>query len=177
MTRPPCLFLENNKGTLKAIPAQRIKEIRNESLTKGSPSQTKPAKMLKKASVVKELKSIRKPLSRSSSLEMLQVKNSSAKEKEPKAGSSKVVDKGLKEMKKRKANQLSDLIRPTLSTRREKLQKFAMVNSDDVMIRGNKIEEIRRKFKQQEEKALATNGKISSMMDLSREELLFGFYL
>jgi len=105
------------------------------------------------------------------------VKNSSATEKEPKAGSSKVVDKGLKEMKKRKANQLSDLIRPTLSTRREKLQKFAMVNSDDVMIRQNKIDEIRRKFKQQEEKALATNGKISSMMDLSREELLFGFYL
>ena len=178
MARPPCLFLENNKGTLKAIPAQRIKEIRNESWTKESPSQTKPpAKMLKKASVVKELKSIRKPLSRSSSLEILQVKNSSAKEKEPKAGSSKVVDKGLKEMKKRKANQLSDLSRSTLSTRREKLQKFAMVNSDDVMIRQNKIEEIRRKFKQQEEKALATNGKISSMMDLSREELLFGFYL
>ena len=177
MTRPPCLFLENNKGALKTVPAQRIKEIRNRSLTKESPSQTKPAKMLKKVSRVEDLKSIRKPLSRSSSLEILQVKNSSAKEKEPKAGPSKVVDKGLKEMKKRKANQLSNQLRPPLSTRREKLQKFAMVNSDDVMIRQNKIEEIRKKFKQQEEKALATNGKISSMMDLSREELLFGFYL
>ena len=78
-------------------------------------------------------------------------------------------------MKKRKATGSST--GPTLSNRREKLQKFAMVNSDDVMIRKNKIEEIRKKFKQQEEKAAATNGKISSMMDLSREELLFGFYL
>ena len=176
MTRPPCLFLENNKGTLKSIHAKKIKEIRNNgSLTKESLSQIKPAKMMKKASRVEELKSSRKPLSRSSSLEILEVQSpSSVKEKGPKAGAPKE-RKGLSELKKRKETGTPS--GSTLSTRREKLQKFAMVNSDDVMIRKNKIEEIRKKFKQQEEKALATNGKISSMMDLSREELLFGFYL
>ena len=176
MTRPPCLFLENNKGTLKSIHAKKIKEIRNNgSLTKESLSQIKPAKMMKKASRVEELKSSRKPLSRTSSLEILEVQSpSSVKEKGPKAGASKE-RKGLSELKKRKETGTPS--GSTLSTRREKLQKFAMVNSDDVMIRKNKIEEIRKKFKQQEEKALATNGKISSMMDLSREELLFGFYL
>ena len=231
MTRPTCLLLENNKGAFKTISAKRIKEIRKKgSLNKENLSQIKSAKKMKKASRVEELKSSRKPLSRTSSLEILEVEStSSVKDKGPETGASKerkglnelkkrngtfeelkssrkalsrtsalevlevespssVKDKGPKagaskerkgpnDLKKRKASAIASLIGPTLSNRREKLQKFAMVNSDDVMIRKNKIEDIRKKFKEQEEKALATNGKISSMMDLSREELLFGFYL
>ncbi len=92
MTRPPCcLVLENNKGAFKTIPAKRIKEIRKKgSLNKENLSQIKPAKMMKKASRVEELKSSQKPLSRTSSLEILEVgSSSSVKEKGPKAGASK----------------------------------------------------------------------------------------
>ena len=60
------------------------------------------------------------------------------------------------------------------SVGRPRLQKYETVNRDDVLIRKNKIDEIKLKFKQQEEKALS--GQVS-MKDLSREELLFGFYL
>ena len=162
MMRPDCLFVENNKGTLKSFPTKKLKETRNGSLGKASLSKNKPVQILKKASRISDLKSNKKPTSRSSSLEILKVESRSSKDRQSR-------------LKKRKATESSS--GSNLSTQREKLQKFAMVNSDDVMMRKNKIEEIKKKFKQQEEKALATNGKISSMMDLSREELLFGFYL
>ena len=57
---------------------------------------------------------------------------------------------------------------------RHKLQKYETVNSKDVLMRKNKIQEIKEKFRQQEEKALS--GKVS-IENFSKEELLFGFYL
>jgi len=61
-----------------------------------------------------------------------------------------------------------------INNERAKLQKFKSLNSENVIIRQNKIKEIKRKFREQEEKAMS--GKVD-MTNLSREELLFGFYL
>ena len=58
---------------------------------------------------------------------------------------------------------------------RPKLNKYATVNgADDLLIRKNKMDQIKEKFKLQE-KALK-EGK-TSLMNLSKEELLFGFHL
>jgi len=68
----------------------------------------------------------------------------------------------------------SDKKQEPINNERAKLQKFKSLNSDNVIIRQNKIKEIKKKFKEQEEKAMS--GKVD-MTNLSREELLFGFYL
>ena len=58
---------------------------------------------------------------------------------------------------------------------RPKLKKYARVNgAEDLLIRKNKMDQIKEKFKLQE-KALK-EGK-TSMLNLSKEELLFGFHL
>ena len=58
---------------------------------------------------------------------------------------------------------------------RPKLNKYATVNgAEDLLIRKNKMDQIKEKFKLQE-KALK-EGK-TSMLNLSKEELLFGFHL
>ena len=65
---------------------------------------------------------------------------------------------------------------PSLSlVERPKLNKYATVNgAEDLLIRENKMDQIKEKFKLQE-KALK-EGK-TSMLNLSKEELLFGFHL
>ena len=65
---------------------------------------------------------------------------------------------------------------PTLPlVERPKLNKYATVNgAEDLLIRKNKMDQIKEKFKLQE-KALK-EGK-TSMLNLSKEELLFGFHL
>ena len=65
---------------------------------------------------------------------------------------------------------------PSLSlVERPKLNKYATVNgAEDLLIRKNKMDQIKEKFKLQE-KALK-EGK-TSLLNLSKEELLFGFHL
>ena len=58
---------------------------------------------------------------------------------------------------------------------RPKLNKYATVNgSEDLVIRKNKMDQIKEKFKLQEK---ALKGGKTSMLNLSKEELLFGFHL
>ena len=69
----------------------------------------------------------------------------------------------------------TNLSRSDSPAERPKLNKYATVNgSEDLLIRKNKMDQIKEKFKLQE-KALKA-GK-TSMLNLSKEELLFGFHL
>ena len=58
---------------------------------------------------------------------------------------------------------------------RPKLNKYATVNgAEDLLIRKNKMDQIKEKFKLQEK--AVKEGK-TSLLNLSKEELLFGFHL
>ena len=58
---------------------------------------------------------------------------------------------------------------------RPKLNKYATVNgTEDLVIRKNKMDQIKEKFKLQEK---ALKGGKTSLLNLSKEELLFGFHL
>merc|ERR1712079_456903 len=89
-----------------------------------------------------------------------------------------IKDKSIKTKilkKKRPDEKKKQNSKPNFSNNvRHKLQKYETVNSKDVLMGKNKIQEIKEKFRQQEEKALS--GKVS-IENFSKEELLFGFYL
>ena len=147
MTRPTCLFLENNKAaSLKGL--IRKKKLISKSVHLAENKDKVPA------STSENKKKASQTLIKANSM-----KTKLLKKKHPDA--------------KKKLNAQSNSSNFSNNVR-HKLQKYETVNSKDVLIRKNKIQEIKEKFRQQEEKALS--GKVS-IENFSKEELLFGFYL
>merc|ERR1712079_145232 len=146
MTRPTCLFLENNKATsLKGLISKKKFISKSVHLTENKDKVTPSNSMSQKKRNASQIL----------------IKDKSMK--------TKILQKNRPDEKKKQNSQ------PNFSNNvRHKLQKYETVNSKDVLMRKNKIQEIKEKFRQQEEKALS--GKVS-IENFSKEELLFGFYL
>jgi len=144
MMRPKCLYIVNNEA--KCVPKKSVSKLKLKEINViGSNS----AKKLVRSNEESSSSTLNSQKVVANSVKKSQIKNRVSKKKKTLES-----NKGMIE--------------------RPRLQKYETVNRDNVLIRKNKIDEIKQKFKQQEEKALA--GKVS-MMNLSREELLFGFYL
>lgn len=149
MMRPKCLYIVNNEA--KCVPKKSVSKLKLKDINViGSNSAKKPVKSNEESSSsTLNSQKVKKVNVVANSVKKSQIKNRVSKKRKTLES-----NKGMIE--------------------RPRLQKYETVNRDNVLIRKNKIDEIKQKFKQQEEKALA--GKVS-MMNLSREELLFGFYL